>query len=90
MIANLKEHSIKNSDKPLITITGVLGKQGHSAARTLLQSGKYRVRGITRRIDSPAALSLAEQGAELVSLPLDLGYQKHFLRISAEFDAFGI
>ena len=29
-------------DKPLITIVGVLGKQGRSAARTLLHSGRCR------------------------------------------------
>ncbi len=68
------------TDKPLITITGILGKQGRSAAHILLQSGRYRVRGITRRVDSPEALSLAEQGAELVSVPLDLGYQKDFVK----------
>jgi uncharacterized protein YbjT (DUF2867 family) len=68
-------------DKPLITIVGVLGKQGRSAARTLLQSGRYRVRGLTRRVDSPEALSLAKQGAELVSLPLDLGYKKDFVEV---------
>lgn len=66
------------TDKPLITIVGVLGKQGLSAARTLLASGKYRVRGITRRIDSPEALVLSQQGVELVSIPLDLGHQKAF------------
>jgi uncharacterized protein YbjT (DUF2867 family) len=66
-------------DKPLITITGILGKQGYSAARTLLQSGRYRVRGITRRIGSPEALELAQQGAELVNIPLDLGHQKEFM-----------
>jgi len=71
---------MKQKDKPLITITGVLGKQGRGAAHTLLQSGRYRVRGITRRTDSPLALSLAEQGAELVSLPLDLGYKKDFVK----------
>ncbi|RFM26459.1 NmrA/HSCARG family protein [Deminuibacter soli] len=65
-------------EKPLITITGVLGKQGRSAAHTLLQSGRYRVRGITRRIDSPEARHLVEQGAELVPLPLDLGYKKQY------------
>ncbi|RBL92902.1 NmrA/HSCARG family protein [Chitinophaga flava] len=74
MIANSKEQ-----DKPLITITGVLGKQGRSAAYTLLESGRYRVRGITRRIDSPEALSLAAQGVELVSIPLDLGYKNEFV-----------
>ncbi|WP_345951330.1 NmrA/HSCARG family protein [Mucilaginibacter sp. PAMB04274] len=65
--------------KPLITITGVLGKQGRSAAQTLLASGKYRVRGITRRINSPEALHLVAQGAELVNIPLDQGYQKEFV-----------
>lgn len=67
-------------DKPLITITGILGKQGYSAARTLLQSGHYRVRGISRRIDSPEAIELAKQGAELVNIPLDLGYQNEFIQ----------
>jgi uncharacterized protein YbjT (DUF2867 family) len=80
MVSNLKvNEAMKQRNKPLITIVGVLGKQGRSAARTLLQSGRYRVRGITRRVDSPEALSLAEQGAELVSLPLDLGYKKDFV-----------
>lgn len=64
--------------KPLITITGILGKQGHSAAQSLLQSGRYRVRGITRRIDSPEAQALIRQGAELISIPLDLGHQQAF------------
>ena len=77
MAANLTVYAKKN--KPLITITGVLGKQGFSAARTLLESGRYRVRGITRRVDSPAAIRLIEQGAELVSIPLDLGYKKDFV-----------
>jgi uncharacterized protein YbjT (DUF2867 family) len=81
MITNLKSHqSISNDYKPLITITGVLGKQGRSAAQTLLESGRYRVRGITRRIDSPEALSLAAQGVELVSLPLDVGHQAAYVK----------
>ncbi|HWV29681.1 MAG TPA: NmrA/HSCARG family protein [Dyadobacter sp.] len=67
-----------NKDKPLITITGVLGKQGRSVAHTLLASGRYRVRGITRRIDSPEALGLAAQGMELVSIPLAPGNQNAF------------
>jgi uncharacterized protein YbjT (DUF2867 family) len=64
--------------KPLITIVGALSKQGRSAARTLLQSGRYRVRALTRRVDSPEAQSLARQGAELISVPLELG-RKHDL-----------
>lgn len=81
MATNSKADSASiQKDKPLITITGILGKQGLSAARTLLASGKYRVRGITRRIDSPEALILSRQGVELVSIPLDLGYQAAFLK----------
>lgn len=67
-------------DKPLITIVGILGKQGRSAANTLLESGRFRVRGITRRVDSPEALKLIKQGAELVSIPLDLGYKNEFVK----------
>jgi uncharacterized protein YbjT (DUF2867 family) len=69
-----------HKDKPLITIVGVLGKQGRSAAQTLLQSGRYRVRGLTRRVDSPEALSLAKQGAELLPVPLDVGYKQDFVK----------
>ncbi|NIG55792.1 NmrA/HSCARG family protein [Chitinophaga sp. Cy-1792] len=66
-------------DKPLVTIVGVLGKQGLSTARTLLASGKYRVRGITRRTDSAAARQLARMGAELVNIPLNLGHKPAFV-----------
>jgi uncharacterized protein YbjT (DUF2867 family) len=65
--------------KPLITIVGALSKQGRSAAQTLLQSGRYRVRALTRRVDSLEAQSLARQGAELVSVPLELGHQRELV-----------
>lgn len=58
---------------PLITIVGALSKQGRSVARTLLKSGRYRVRALTRRVESPEARYLSRQGAELVSVPLELG-----------------
>lgn len=73
-------NAANQSEKPLITIVGVLGKQGLSAARSLLESGKFRVRGITRRIDSPEAVLLSRQGAELVSIPLDLGHKDAFVK----------
>ncbi len=65
--------------KPLITITGVLGKQGLSAANSLLESGRYRVRGITRRVNSPEAVNLASKGVELISIPLDLGHYEDYV-----------
>jgi hypothetical protein len=68
----------KNS-KPLITVVGALSKQGRSAAHTLLQSGRYRVRALTSRVDSPEAQSLARQGAELMTVPLELGHEKDFV-----------
>jgi hypothetical protein len=64
------------SSKPLITIVGALSKQGRSAAHTLLESWRYRVRALTRRVDAPEAQSLARLGAELVAVPLELGRQK--------------
>jgi NmrA-like family len=67
---------MSDSGKPLITIVGALSKQGRSAAHTLLQSGRYRVRALTRRIDSPEAQKLARQGAELMSVPLEVGHKK--------------
>ena len=71
---NHLENGVSQGNKPLITIVGALSKQGRSAAQTLLQSGRYRVRALTRRVDSPEARSLARQGAELLSVPLELGH----------------
>jgi uncharacterized protein YbjT (DUF2867 family) len=57
------------SDKPRVTVVGATSKQGRSVVHSLLQSGRYRVRGLTRRVDSPEARKLGEVGAELVALP---------------------
>jgi nucleoside-diphosphate-sugar epimerase len=66
---------MSQKSKPLITIVGALSKQGRSAAHALLQSGRYRVRALTRRVDAPEAQSLAQQGAELVAVPLEVGHK---------------
>jgi nucleoside-diphosphate-sugar epimerase len=66
--------AVPSNSKPLIAIAGALSKQGRSVANTLLQSGRYRVRALTRRVDSPEAQTLARQGAELVAVPLELGH----------------
>jgi uncharacterized protein YbjT (DUF2867 family) len=65
--------------KPLITIVGALSKQGRSAAHTLLQSGRYRVRALTRRVDAPEAQNLARRGAELMTVPLEVGHKGDFV-----------
>lgn len=59
--------------KPLVTVVGALSKQGRSVATTLLQSGRYRVRALTRRVDAPEARNLALLGAELRTVALEVG-----------------
>jgi uncharacterized protein YbjT (DUF2867 family) len=61
------------SHKPLITVVGAASKQGRSVAHALLDSGRYRVRALTRRRDSEPAKELAQRGAEVVVVPLQLG-----------------
>jgi uncharacterized protein YbjT (DUF2867 family) len=63
------------NDKPLITVVGAASKQGRSVAHALLDSGRYRVRALTRRRDSQPAQALAQLGAEVVVVPLQPGIQ---------------
>lgn len=67
---------MEQDQRPLITVAGALSKQGRSATRTLLQSGRYRVRALARHLDSAGAQDLAAQGAELVKIPLEMGHRK--------------
>jgi len=66
-------------EKPLIAIVGATSKQGRSVATTLLQSQRFRVRALTRNEDSPAARSLEALGAEIVTVPLELGHQNDLI-----------
>jgi len=50
-------------------VTGATGKQGGAVARRLLDRG-HTVRAVTRNPSSPAAVALAELGAELVAADL--------------------
>ena len=56
--------------KPIVTVVGATSKQGRSVARTLLESGRYRVRALTRSPESHEAQALRSQGAEVLSVPL--------------------
>lgn len=70
---------MSQNDKPLITIVGSTSKQGRSTAHTLLESGRYRVRALTRNVQTKEAQSLAQQGAELVAVPLEVGRKKELV-----------
>src|ERR1700741_4140256 len=71
----IRRTSMADTSKPLITVVGASSKQGRSVAETLLDSGRYRVRALTRRRDSQPAQILAQKGAEVVVAPLELGMQ---------------
>ena len=60
--------------QPLIAIAGATSKQGRSVATTLLRSGQYRVRALTRNPAAPQARALAQLGAEVVAAPLAVGH----------------
>jgi uncharacterized protein YbjT (DUF2867 family) len=72
----MMEINMSFENKPLIVVAGSLSKQGRSVAHSLLRSGRYRVRALTGRPGSLEALRLAEQGAELVAVPLALNHGK--------------
>lgn len=58
------------TDKRIVLITGATGNQGGAVARHLTGKG-FRIRAMTRKVDSDAARSLAETGAEIVKGDLD-------------------
>lgn len=70
---------MSSQDRPLIVIAGATSKQGRSAARSLLESGHFRVRALTRRVGTPEALALAKLGAEIVTVPLETGRKEQFV-----------
>jgi len=59
------------NNRKTILVVGATGAQGGSVARNLLSRGRFNVRALTRKTDSPAAQALKELGAELVQGDLD-------------------
>ena len=58
------------TDTRIVLITGATGKQGGAVARHLAGKG-FKIRAMTRKVDSDAAKSLAAAGAEIVKGDLD-------------------
>ncbi|CAB3998523.1 Hypothetical predicted protein, partial [Paramuricea clavata] len=55
----------------LITVFGATGAQGGGVVRALLAGGKFKVRGITRSVESEKANELVSQGVEMVQANFD-------------------
>jgi hypothetical protein len=51
----------------LLTVVGATGTQGGSIITAALKEGTWKIRGITRNVNSDAAKALAAQGVELVT-----------------------
>ncbi|AYN25961.1 NmrA/HSCARG family protein [Buttiauxella sp. 3AFRM03] len=71
---------MSSNQKPVITVVGALSKQGRSVVRTLLESQRYQVRALTRRMDSPQAQELAKLGVEFINVPLEPGHKQDFIQ----------
>lgn len=56
---------------PLVAVAGCTGIQGGSVVRHLVDSGRFRVRGLTRNTSSIAAKALLDKGVEVVQADLD-------------------
>lgn len=55
----------------ILTVVGATGAQGGSVVASALKSGDYKVRGITRNVESAAAKALIAQGVEMVAADAD-------------------
>jgi len=77
--APMLDGTMSNDNKPMITVVGATSKQGRSVARSLLASGAYRVRALTRNLNSAQARSLALLGAEVLPVPLELGRSRELV-----------
>lgn len=71
-----------SAGKPLISVYGATSKQGRSVAATLLQSGRFQVRVLTRNGESKEARNLELLGAEIAIVPAGLG---HFRELVTAF-----
>jgi uncharacterized protein YbjT (DUF2867 family) len=55
----------------ILTVVGATGAQGGSVIDSALKAGTYKVRAVTRNIDSEKAKALAARGVEVVAANLN-------------------
>ena len=59
------EKNAENENKPLLVCTTAPSLEGMAFCRQVLKRGKFRVRALTRNLESPRSKVLEEMGAEL-------------------------
>lgn len=69
---------MSGTSKPLIVVTGATSKQGRSVVTSLIDSGRFRVRALTRDADSAQARNLAAMGAEVTTAALAPDHRREF------------
>lgn len=55
----------------LLTVVGATGTQGGSVITAALKEGTWKIRGITRNVNSNAAKALTAQGVEMVAADIN-------------------
>ncbi|RGB36695.1 hypothetical protein C1646_782956 [Rhizophagus diaphanus] len=61
---------MSQNKKPLIVVSGATGVQGGSVVNSLLATGHYKIRGLTRKPDSEKAKALESKGVEIFKCDL--------------------
>lgn len=69
---------MSDTNKPLIVVAGATSKQGRSVVTSLLKSGRFRVRALTRDVGSAQARTMAAMGAEVAPVALTSDHQRNF------------
>ncbi len=67
------------SCKPLVVVVGATSKQGRSVVTSLIGSGRFRVRALTRAPGSPQARAIAAMGVEVATAALEPGRRSEFV-----------
>lgn len=61
----------KMTVKPIIAVTGATGLQGGSVINHLLQSGSFRIRGLSRDVSTSRSKELSERDVEMAAANMD-------------------
>ncbi|XP_071110716.1 nmrA-like family domain-containing protein 1 [Haliotis cracherodii] len=59
------------ASRKVVVVFGATGKQGGSVARALVKDGHFKVRAVTRHVDSDKAKELKKEGCDVVEANLD-------------------